>query len=974
VLLLIGAAENPADVVGYTDHVPAVGPDGQTPFTNPVVDQDTTIRISPQSGDFRLPRGAGTWSHVTWSKYVVVGNYSETHNGISQQVEDQRVGVYDTELRRFCELDLNPNLEPDGTMQNASVQWLRVASADQPQTRIYFSGYVQKGGYSLGYIEVDAANPSPCDPVSGWDVVGYTRDNLICRAKVLKDPPDPEDPYEHPFPLNCTQAQRDEVAEEDNPCPKNCGFDDMVLLDPQTISVGNWQNHRLFIAKVSGAGVLTIPDVYKTPPWQPVAEGACYDLRPVSGSVADPTRGSGDLRWTTSMDVSCNATHIISQPGCAMEKFCPFDAPGLACDNGDDTCSNASCEGQLEDGGFVDAAFLQYLGYTCQGVGLGAPTFACRDLPATNRCASGTRVGQACPSANVPLFMPQDYWCPGSLEGWGCECNRPRSKPTQEYSFDEETNEITATSALFSAYAPNENKQSMRLTYDSVGTLWMAAWPQVGGVTTVPLQAYYKGQDGEHAYSLSGSTQPDDAVVVPPDNQSLNYLASIQPKPAAAEVPGAMYIATSAMLQRLRSAFGLWFDDDAFTVEYGQALLPSEARVCEGTLNGCVSDTECAPASCVVWVPPASLYPNPQQTLWNFKDTLTAGGSPPSLWVTHGYKWGTNYPKRADNNLYLLRVPLSSPVPDSVVASRPAIAWNGGDCSTHAQKCRLWAAAWKDGAVRFRVRDDGFWSGWHALPAATLSTLVGPGIIAATWGGVEIFAQGTDGRLKHTYLTSADTCDPASCTWTAWTNVGSNLPANLGIAVASHLEKKLVVRRSSTNAILVMSGVGHIWSPWVELPGLTSSAAPSVTYHSADQRFWISARQSGSEKVHVTTYDPATGPQPWTEPGSPGSGAAPATTSWLAAPAIASDGDRVHVYAGAQHTNGTLTLFHKIENGSGWGEWRAFRTGANSGYQPAATNVYGDDLTCGGGTCEVHGEVLLVTGWPNSGLAELGSD
>ena len=128
----------------------------------------------------------------------------------------------------------------------------------------------------------------------------------------------------------------------------------------------------------------------------------------------------------------------------------------------------------------------------------------------------------------------------------------------------------------------------------------------------------------------------------------------------------------------------------------------------------------------------------------------------------------------------------------------------------------------------------------------------------------------------------------------------------------------------------------------------------------------------------------ATGPQPWAQPGSgdpppPGSTwlGAGVSATWLAPPAIASDGDRLHVYVGAQLTNGSTTwwsLFHKIENGSGWGDWRAFPTGASSGFQPAATNVYGDDVSCDGGTCEVHGEVLVVTGWPNSGLSEIGSD
>jgi hypothetical protein len=184
----------------------------------------------------------------------------------------------------------------------------------------------------------------------------------------------------------------------------------------------------------------------------------------------------------------------------------------------------------------------------------------------------------------------------------------------------------------------------------------------------------------------------------------------------------------------------------------------------------------------------------------------------------------------------------------------------------------------------------------------------------------------------------------------------------------------------------VKYGNAYEWSPWVELPGLTAEGAPSVTYHTRDDRFWIAAAQSGTGTIHLTTYDGITGPQPWTQPGggappAPGTSWVPsdATITWLAPPAVASDGRRVHLYGAAQlaSPNGTWwSIFHKIENGSGWGSWRPFRTGALSGAQPAATNVYAVEPDDGDADeyPEHRGEVLLLTDWPATGLSEIGSD
>jgi hypothetical protein len=971
-LLLIGAAEDPVDIVAYTDEIPTHTPEGSETFVNPFLDQEelpippalrTRIRVAGV-GDVRIPRGAGPWGHATWSKYVLVGNYDEGSGGIGQKLEDQVIGVYDTELRRFCELDLRP------LKQNASVQWLRVASPDQPQTRIYFSGFVgaappgydAAGALPFGYVEADATNADPCHPDTGWNVVGFTRENLICRAW------EPT-PGQFPHPLGCDATQRAQVANEDNPCPKSCGFDDMEVLDPETVMLGNWLDTRFLVAKIDSNGVLTVPDVYVMPRWQPDGPGtACYDMRPVSASVVDPTRSAPDLRWASTPDAGCGDQSIMTQEGCATENVCPLDTPGLACGS-EGTCSVPYCSIPVSN-------FFGYTGYLAcslfpNGVchpAAGVCQTGCLTLGLSKACQAGDRAGHAC-------LFPQD--CPGSQ----CKCANidPRAYPTQEYRFDASTGQIAPTSPPF---RPSTSEPSVRLLYDSAGNFLMQEW--LNAFQSVPFQVYRKGEGSypnEHEYFHPNP--PNTAAVIPPDEDWLHLEMSPTAFPSAVEVPGSIFVSMMTELQRVVSFWGFWIGDwTPSKLTLGTWKLPSEAKWCSGSHAGCVDESECpAGQSCevpITW----DLMSTPSH-----KANVTAGGSPRSLWLLSGFRpnySGQGHFVQALNKLYLLRVPLSYPVPDSVTSSRPAIAWNGGDCDSHERKCRLWAVALKDGAVKFRVRDDGFWSGWYPLPALSHAATVAPAIVAATTGGVEIFAQGTDGRLEHTYLTSAVTCEAASCTWTAWEDVGDPLAASQGIAAASHFGKKLVVRRANTGAIHVMSGIGHDWSSWVELPGLTSALAPSVTFHSADHRFWIAATQSGTNRIHVTSYDAATGPQPWSQPGSgdpPATGSTwvgtGVTATWLAAPAIASDGDRLHLYNGAQLTNGSATwwpMFHKIENGSGWGDWRPFRTGSLTGWQPAATNVYGDDVSCDGETCEVRGEVLVVTSWPNSGMAEIGSD
>jgi len=229
--------------------------------------------------------------------------------------------------------------------------------------------------------------------------------------------------------------------------------------------------------------------------------------------------------------------------------------------------------------------------------------------------------------------------------------------------------------------------------------------------------------------------------------------------------------------------------------------------------------------------------------------------------------------------------------------------------------------------------------------------------------------------VKHTQLTSAVTCEPASCTWSAWETLGAPLPTDQGIAAAAGpgTKKLVAMRRAVSGAVFVKYGVAYEWSPWIELPGITTGATPSVTWHAHDEKFWIAAAQTGTGTIQLTSFDGVSGPQPWAQPGGSGDPPAavpfsltvpsPATASWLTPPAIVSDGARLHLYDGAQVSNSQATwwsLFHRIASDDGWGDWRPFRTDALAGWQPAAANV--------------DGEITVLTTWPGQDMWELGSD
>jgi hypothetical protein len=930
-LLLLGTTpEDPVDVIAYADHLPqffqpqGIGP---APFATPFCDgpagscvlapNATRIRLAEVPG-IRHPVGTEPWGHATWSKYVLVGNYDERSTGIFQTVEDQRIGLFDIEARTFCEIDLEP-----GIARNAAVQWLTVASPSESETRIYFSGFTTGAGYVFGYLEADAANPTPCDPVTGWNVVGFTRDELNCRAAGL--------------PLGCAG---DGLPAEEKPCVTTCAWDDLVVLDPETNVLGNWIESRFVVAKVDAAGVLTVPSVYPIPLYEPGGETGeqCYTMRPVSRSQVDPTRTSGDLRWTSSMDISCDMNGDV--PGCAPHvDMCPVDAdapanPDLACPPSG-VCDDGYCEVQFANSSYVGCATTADCAFDLFGtpIDLGECVFECAKVHPGFACSDGLRAGAPCRyDGQCPKAVPSD-------DG-KCICDGPTS-PAQEYRFD--GTDIASTSRFFRSAA---DRNSLRLAYDSSGRLWtveIPGAPPSGGQARIQL---YHRIGSEHTYYAPGD--PAGAAIVPPNDDSMTLTWEGVHYPEAIESGSAMYITTPIRLQRAIPAFGQWIRDSSYDLTLGYHRLPSEARFCsppgpfESLKKGCVENSDCAVGQTCIGVPVG-------QTTPMRKANLTAGGSPPSLWMTMGFQ-GAGI-AQAVKNLYLLRVPLATAIPDSVVVNRPAIAWNAGDCASHPRQCRLWGAALRDGAMRFRIRDDGFWSGWHTLPSAPVTG--GPAIVALG-NGVEVYARGsTDGLVRRTQLTSPATCEPASCTWSAWETLPGSPLTESDVAAAAGGGKKLVaIRRKFDNRVYVTLDSGGGWSSWVMLDGFQTGQAPSATYHAADGKFWLAAATIVVKTIQVTAFD-GSAPQPWSPVETAGTQA-----PWQTGPAIASDGARVHLYA--PRSVFPQELYHAIHNGSGWGGWRRLVAGAATTWQPAATSA--------------TGEIQLVTGWPNAGLTQQATD
>jgi hypothetical protein len=820
---------DPVDVIVYAARLPSFfrvsSNASPQAFSNPFTDAklaghpehpETRIIVKTTPG-LQLPEGSGlAWGHVSWGKYVVTGY----HQG--DGVEDQRVGVFDTETHAFCELDLDPSLH--GT---AGVGWLAVAEPQARRTRIYFQG-LGSVGYAFGYIEADLDTLHPCDPVSGWPIVGFTSMDLNCRAVGL--------------PLGCTW---DDVCASAGqpagcvptvdlppdlvPCPDaalfappedHCQWDGMDTLDPTTVVLNNYLSALLVVLRVDTAGVLTMPDAYRTPKYQPPGQD-CF-LWPVSHPVVDRTRSAGDLRWTSVFD--------------------------------------------------------------------------------------------------VPAFGP---------------CT-PGGKPAQEFRFDGST--ITPTSPLF---VPVQGKGFAGGSgpYDSAGNLWLDGY-------------LYRRVGSEHTYY--DPTQPTAAVIVPADQVMGFDGGDIYSAPAGLQVGNAVYWLTRAILERAiapSGPAGPWTTDATYKVTLGTTKLPADRGTCSlsGAFCGKTGDCgpgggvcrfvcqSCGPILCTltgsVCDDQGTACPAGQQCLDvtgpHAKYNVSSGGSPASLWMLLDYG--------GVSATYLGRVPLSVPLPDGAATSRPASAWNGGDCASHPRQCRLWLAAEKGGRLKYRVRDDGFWSGWFDVTPQAPPTVTGGAAILTEGTTLVILARhATSGVVQWSLLTSPTTCTPgADCAWLGWFSMPSAVTTQHDIAATNHGTAFVAVRNAVDGKVWYTRGLQGAfgWEPWAVIDGLTTDAAPSVV--SDTGRVAVAAREAGTGAVKVAFVVDGAGPTAWSEPG-----ASTALKPWGTAPAIVRRPGQLQLYAAK--SGAPEHVYVVASAGSQWGAWRRLPSRSTATQQPAVVDVNGD--------------------------------
>jgi hypothetical protein len=885
-------ATDSADVVVYADHVPAMT-QSNTPFVNPFTDpieapDDTPTRILVStSPGLRLPLGSSNWGAAAWGKYVLIGNYDEGANGVFQVIEDQRVGVFDSETHAFCELDIDPDED-----RNGSVQFLVVANPGAQQTRIYFEGIAGTTGPSFGYIEADMSNPNPCDAVTGWNVVRFTAADLNAAA-----PPS-------------TPA-----------CPESdCGFDGLSLIDPTTVQLNGWRRNRVLVVRV-GAGVLDDVWVHPLPYWNPIESNACFHLLPVGRAAVDPTRPPNDVRFASMFDTQCfEYDPAAPQPaGCApFIGMCPLS--GASCTVG------TTCAGQ----GYCEKTFLGSQ-YACDDDADCDFEFFCGVHPNLGACRHDCKPihpARVC-SGNTSQHCSADNNC---ASGQRCICNKPFTHPGQEYRFD--GNAITPTSVLFQ---PAQNASVSPLgRYDSLGNLWVDATSQTGSPYPGVPALYFRQGNG-HAYDSTISI----SLAVPP-NQAIPFeAANIYQVPIDINQLGNdMYMIGSRSLQRARLGFSGWALDASYKLSLGFTVLPSEAHVCtpEPSCANTYCDDEhpCASGSCVPAGDAVGPFP---------KFILPNGGSPNALWSTASFTTTNGTAK----NLYLFRIPVATNVPDGASGAlggenvRPAIAWSGD---------RLWMVAEHNGALKYRVRDDGFWSAWQSFTVPI--TAKGAAAVAASATGVEVFVRSTADSKVYGAILANPTCTPGpGCSWSGWTLVSGSPVATHDPAVTfKGVTQPTLVVRGSDGVLRYSQRFVGVWSSWTAMTGLVAEDAPSVAWNPVDGSSWVVARESGTGSIRYSRILSNTTFTAWADAGTGGA------VAWRAAPAIAWNGAQMRVFAPANAFPNTM--YQTVWDGTSWGSWRPLVSGSGATRQAAVADV--------------NGEINVVSYWFTSGAQETSVD
>jgi hypothetical protein len=296
-------------------------------------------------------------------------------------------------------------------------------------------------------------------------------------------------------------------------------------------------------------------------------------------------------------------------------------------------------------------------------------------------------------------------------------------------------------------------------------------------------------------------------------------------------------------------------------------------------------------------------------------------------------------PPVSQTEAFLERVPVGTPLTENLSSVRPAIAWDGD---------RLWLVAEQNGELKYRVRDDGIWSGWSSLAPNNITPVGGAAVIADA-SGVWIYARDAAGRVWEKSLGSATDCAPGSCVWGAWAGLANTVTTDKDVAATLAGGRRYVaVRNQSNQKVYATYWNGTSWVSWFTLASQTTDAAPSMTYHAGEDRVWVAIRQPGSPVQLKAIRIHNASPGSWSSIG----GTPP--VSWGFAPTMVFDGTAVRVIA---HDGTFPNAAWQIANdGSGWSSWRKLLSGSGATSQAAAADV--------------NGEVELVTMWFTSGMAE----
>lgn len=980
---LLGGCEDPdlrADIVVYGDHLPEHTNRGD-PFPNPFTAQSlagdpvTTAAFKEIPG-LRHPRGTASWGVAAWAKYVFLGNYDHRGSGIFQTIEDQRIGLYDSERKTFCQLDLDP-----ARATNAGVEWLSVANPRARRTRIFYEGIAAPNSraFPFGFVTASLDNADPCDPDTGWIASsrGFLPADLNAAARAAGQP---------------------EVCPDANPAdPADdwCGFDGMAVLhhddatSTDTVEIGNWMHNRIVIVQIDGADQLRVVKVDVLPLWQPddgnpQTADACFSLLPVARPAVDSTRPPTDIRFLQAFDKVCAPG---DSPGCPSRALCPIT--GASCSG---SCADSYCTRQL----FSVYEREPAPGLTCKNAQGQVVAASCSNFPIGENCIDLGTASRSC------LVVHPSTTCSLRDDNTGgtCSCSAPAT-PVQEFRFNVATKTLEATSFLFNA-APGEGMIVLEGGYSKTGDVFLSTAEHLPSKTwRSRIIRYPRLANGEHDYRDPAATLASrDRKIVPATGRNYPLKAGgdfgfLSLPVAGIEVGNAMYFLSKDTVERDGFGFGQWAHDSQYKLSFGigapAAGLPQEAFTCSPrTITPCTSDASCPTAHVCKqsWCQPAAAtacesdgecptgQSCPALRCASSKkpcagagdcasgercvsggalgegapNNVELGGAPASLWSSpHA---GQAEGDQAHISAYLNRVPVAVDLPGvrtSTVA--PALAWSVNP-SCASDKCdRVWLFGAPEGTtagtLQYRTRDQGLWAAsWLPLPT-NVALAGGPAAVFTTTSTefadatVEVYARRqSDGKIVRTQLTTPVDCGTSTtpaCQWIPWAAVpGSPVTDSEPTAAIARLDNAAVVFLASKDAsgqLWLTERHGPAWSPWRIVPGIVTDASPSLVFKFDDSQVLLFARDRQGGAIRYVRVDGGRSAPIAT------AGGAGAVLPWSTAPAVSYTG-RLRVLVGS----GTFpSLTYQTTFGDGaWDAWKPITSGAGTTRKPAAANVDGD--------------------------------